>query len=294
MRILILGAAGMLGHKLWQIAQNRFETWATVRSSYNQYLAYDLFDSERLLDGVDVYNLDTVAQVFAKVQPQVVINCVGIVKQLPTANNPIASLSINSLIPHQLAELCQEVDARLIHISTDCVFSGHKGMYAEDDVSDAEDFYGRTKFLGEIDGPGCLTLRTSLIGRELCSSHGLVEWFLANRGGKVHGYSRAIFSGFTTLVTTRIIGDIIEHHPSLSGIYHVSSDPINKNDLLCLLRDTFGVQIEIELESDVQIDRSLDGKKFQRDTGFVPPSWPEMIQEMADDPTPYEQWRKDL
>jgi len=167
-------------------------------------------------------------------------------------------------------------------------------MYAEDDVSDAEDFYGRTKFLGEIDGPGCLTLRTSLIGRELCSSHGLVEWFLANRGGKVHGYSRAIFSGFTTLVTTRIIGDIIEHHPSLSGIYHVSSDPINKNDLLCLLRDTFGVQIEIELESDVQIDRSLDGKKFQRDTGFVPPSWPEMIQEMADDPTPYEQWRKDL
>jgi dTDP-4-dehydrorhamnose reductase len=294
MRILILGAAGMLGHKLWQIAQNRFETWATVRSSYNQYLQYDLFDSERLLDGVDVYDLDTVAQVFAKVQPQVVINCVGIVKQLPTANNPIASLSINSLIPHQLAELCQEVDARLIHISTDCVFSGHKGMYAEDDVSDAEDFYGRTKFLGEIDGPGCLTLRTSLIGRELCSSHGLVEWFLSNRGGKVRGYSRAIFSGFTTLVTTRIIGNIIEHHSSLSGIYHVSSDPINKNDLLCLLRDTFGVQIEIELESDVQIDRSLDGKKFQRDTGFVPPSWPEMIQEMADDPTPYEQWRKDL
>jgi len=294
MRVLILGAAGMLGHKLWQIFQERFDTWATVRSGYSQYTHCDLFGSERLIDGVDVFDFDTVVQVFAKVRPQIVVNCIGVVKQLPAANNPITGLAINSLFPHRLVSLCQAAGTRLIHISTDCVFSGNKGMYTEDDVSDAEDFYGRTKFLGDVDDEGCLTLRTSLIGRELYSSHGLVEWFLSNQDGKVCGFRRAIFSGFTTLVMSRIIADIVENHPSLSGIYHVSSDPISKFDLLCLIRDAFGMEVEVEPDSDMQLDRSLDSSRFQSATGFVAVPWPKMIQEMADDPTLYEQWRKSL
>jgi dTDP-4-dehydrorhamnose reductase len=164
-------------------------------------------------------------------------------------------------------------------------------MYTEDDISDAEDLYGRTKFLGEVGGSGCLTLRTSIIGRELRTTSGLVEWFLSNRGSKVRGYTRAIYSGFTTLALAQIIADVLERHPGLSGVYHVSSEPINKYDLLCLLRDAFGLHIEIEPYPDVQIDRSLDSRRFRAATGFVSPAWPEMIHAMAADPTPYERWR---
>ena len=291
MRILILGGSGMLGHKLWQVYRNRFDTWATVRSSYRAYARYDLFDSQRLLGGVDAFNFDTVVRALVTVQPDVVINCTGIIKQLAAAKDPIVSLTINSLFPHRLALLCQASGARLIHISTDCVFSGRKGMYTEDDVSDAADLYGRSKFLGEVGAPGCLTLRTSIIGRELQTASGLVEWFLSNREGRVRGYTRAIYSGLTTLALADIITDILERHPELSGLYHVSSEPINKYDLLCLLRDAFGVQVEIEPYAEVQIDRSLDSSRFRAATDFTPPTWSDMIKAMAEDSTPYDEWR---
>ena len=291
MKLLILGGSGMLGHKLFQAYRNRFDTWATVRSNYRAYAGYALFDPHRLLGGVNASNFDTIVQTLARVQPDVVINCIGIVKQAPAAKDPLVSLTVNSLFPHRLATLCQAADARLIHISTDCVFSGKKGMYTEDDVSDAEDLYGRTKYLGEVSGKGCLTLRTSIIGRELQTSNGLVEWFLSNHGGKVRGYTNAIYSGFTTLVISDIIAGVIEHYPKLSGVYHVSSEPINKYDLLCLLRDAFRVQVEIEPYQEVCIDRSLDSSRFRVATDFTPPAWEDMIQAMAEDPTPYDKWR---
>jgi dTDP-4-dehydrorhamnose reductase len=291
MRILILGAAGMLGHKLWQAYSNRFDTWATVRSDYRDYTRYDLFDPRRLLGSVDASDFDTVVRALAAVRPDAVINCIGIIKQLPTAQDPLVSLTVNSLFPHRLANLCRASGAQMIHISTDCVFSGHKGMYTEDDVSDAEDLYGRTKYLGEVSAPGCLTLRTSIIGRELRTTSGLVEWFLSNRGGTVRGYTQAIYSGFTTLTLAQIIADILEHHPDLAGVYQVASEPISKYDLLCLLRDAFEAQIEIEPYPNAQIDRSLDSSRFRAATGFVPLSWSEMVYAMTADPAPYEQWR---
>lgn len=291
MRVLILGATGMLGHKLWQLARERFETWAAARSAYREYSKYDLFDPGRFISGVDAFDFDTVIRAFAVVRPDVVINSVGIVKQLPTSKDPLVSLTVNSLFPHRLASLCQAGGARLIHVSTDCVFSGRKGMYTEDDISDAEDLYGRSKFLGEVGGPGCITLRTSIIGRELRTSSGLVEWFLHNRGGKVRGFNRAMYSGLTTLILARTIANTIEQHPELAGVYQVSSEPISKFELLCLLRESFDMEVEIEPYPDVQVDRTLDSSHFRATTGFTPPTWQEMIQEMADDSTPYEQWR---
>ena len=287
MRILVLGGAGMLGHKLWQVFQECFDTWVTVRSSYSAYARYSLFDQDRVLGDVDVFNFDTVMRAVATVRPDVVVNAIGIIKQLPTAKDPIVSLTVNSLFPHRLAVLCQTRGARLIHISTDCVFSGGKGMYTENEVSDAEDLYGRSKFLGEVSGPNCLTLRTSIIGRELGSANGLVEWFLSNRGGRVQGYTSAIYTGFPTLSLAQIIADVIERHPDLFGLYHVSSEPISKYELLYLLRETYQVPIEIEPFPDVCVDRSLDSSRFWAATGFAPPSWPKMVQAMATDPTPY-------
>jgi dTDP-4-dehydrorhamnose reductase len=292
MRVLILGGGGMLGHKLWQSYHDRFDTWVTVRSGYPDYARYQLFDPRRMLGGVEAFDFDTVVRAFAIVRPEVVINCIGIIKQLPTAKDPIISLTVNTLFPHRLAYLCQAAGARLIHISTDCVFSGRQGIYTEADVSDAEDLYGRTKFLGEVDAPGCLTLRTSIIGREMCTSSGLVEWFLSQRGRQVHGYTQAIYSGFTTLTLAQIIADVLERHPNLSGVYHVSSDPISKYDLLVLLREAFDVQIEIQPDAEIKIDRSLNSRRFRETVGFSPPTWAMMLQALAADPTPYEEWRR--
>lgn len=292
MRILILGAGGMLGHKLCQVYRDRFETWATMRSSYQEYAGLGFFDPERLLDGIDTSEFDTVVRAFEKAQPNVVINAIGIVKQVPAAKDPIASLTVNSLLPHRVAKLCQSTGTRLIHISTDCVFSGHKGMYTEDDIPDADDLYGRSKLLGEVSGPNCLTLRTSIVGREIKTTNGLVEWFLSSSGRRVQGYTNAIFSGFPTLILADIIADIIDRQPDLSGLYHVSSEPISKLQLLSLFREAFQLSIEIEPCPSMSIDRSLDSGRFRAATGYGPPAWPEMVQMMASDPTPYELWRQ--
>ena len=246
MRVLILGGGGMLGHKLWQVCRDRFETWVTVRSNYNEYARYELFELKHMLGGVEALNFDTIVQAFAVVHPDVVINCIGIIKQLPMAQDPIAGLTVNALFPHRLVNLCQVGGIRLIHISSDCVFSGRKGSYTEADVPDAEDLYGRAKLLGEVGGAQSLTVRTSIIGRELQTTSGLVEWFLSQRGGKVRGYTHAIYSGFTTLALALVIADVIERHSDLVGLYQISSKPITKYDLLCLLRDAFAVPVEIE------------------------------------------------
>jgi dTDP-4-dehydrorhamnose reductase len=290
-RVLVLGATGMLGHKLWQVLRERFDTWATARAGYSECACRGLFDANRFVGGVDAFDFDSVLRAFAAVHPDVVINGIGIIKQVPAARDAMASLSVNSLFPHRLAALCQAGDARLIHISTDCVFSGRRGMYTEADVSDAEDLYGRTKFLGEVAGSGCLTLRTSIIGRELRTSFGLVEWFLAQAEGQVRGYTRALYSGFTTLALAKMMADVIEHHPQLSGVYQVSSDPISKYELLELLRTAFDLKVVIEPYPDVLVDRTLDRSRFSAVTGFSPPGWQEMVREMAADPTPYRQWR---
>lgn len=290
-RVLIFGAGGMLGHKLCQRFNGRFDTWATVRSFPSTYSKFQLLDDRNLLGGVDAANFDSVMRAVAVVQPDVVINCIGIIKQLSAAKDPIASLTINSLFPHRLALICQPAGIRMIHISTDCVFSGRKGMYTEDDPSDAEDLYGRSKFLGEVGDQGCLTLRTSIIGRELEAASGLVEWFLSNRGGRVRGFTNAIYSGFTTLALADIIGELIDSWPGLSGVYQVSSEPIDKFTLLMMLRDAFGIDIEIDPYADFVINRSLNSSRFWTTTKLAAPTWHAMMQALAEDITPYATWR---
>ena len=293
-RVLILGGAGMLGHRLLLGLRGGCELWATVRRPLREYERYGIFDRATTIDGIDATDIQSVIDTLAVVRPTVVINCVGIIKQRPTAQDRLLSLTVNAVLPQRLQRLCQAAGARLIHFSTDCVFRGDKGMYTEDDPSDAIDLYGRSKFLGETDGEGALTLRTSIIGRELDTRSGLVEWFLSQRGGQVHGFTRAIYSGFTTHALARILRTIIADHRNLSGTVNVASEPITKHDLLQLIRRAYHVDIDIVPEATTCVDRSLDGSRFQRATGFVPPPWPAMIEEMAADPTPYDEWRTDV
>ena len=246
----------------------------------------------RTIGGVDVMDFDTVVRAFAQVKPDVIVNCIGIIKQLKEAKDPIISINLNSLFPHRLAELCAATGARMLHMSTDCVFSGRKGNYTEEDVSDAEDLYGRTKLLGEVNREGCLTIRTSILGRDFVKQSAFLEWFLSNRGERVRGYVNAIYTGFPTQVLARIMGDLIAEHPNLSGLYQVSSDPISKYDLLINIRDAMRLDIEIEPYENFYCDRSLDSSRFRSETQYPIPGWDEMISELARDNTPYDLWRQ--
>lgn len=278
--VLVLGASGMLGHAVMRVfaSDPAFSAVGTVRSlGAQRALPVDL--RERVRVGVDVEHPDSLMQAFAAVRPAIVINCVGVVKQLSDANDPLVALPINALLPHRLARLCEVAGARLIHVSTDCVFSGSVGNYREDQPADALDLYGRSKLLGEVDRPHAVTLRTSIIGHELGSAHGLVGWFLSQEKS-VKGYTKAVFSGFPTVELARIMRDVVVPRTDLHGLYHVSSAPIAKYDLLCRIAQTYGKVIDIIPDDRLVIDRSLDSTRFRQITGYVPPSWSELIDQM--------------
>ena len=282
----------MLGHKLVQILGRQFELWTTVRNKFEVYEKFHIFDKSKTFQNVNVENEFEIEKVITDLNPQVVINAVGIIKQIPSAQNVIETLTINSILPHKLAAAAKKNNSRFITVSTDCVFRGDKGFYREDDISDATDLYGRSKNLGEVTAENCLTLRTSIIGRELSSRHSLVEWLLSNRGQKVRGFSNAIYSGFPTIIFADIIADVILNQPKLQGLYHVSSEPINKYDLLRLINEKYKAGIEIEEDGEFKIDRSLNSTKFRNETGFIPLDWEKMVEIMAGDPTPYDDWKK--
>lgn len=272
----------MLGNAVFRLLTESTETevFASVRSE-RALARFPADMAPRIITNIDVENTDMLARLFDTVRPDVVVNCVGIVKQLSTAKDPLAALPVNAILPHRLARLASLVGARLVHISTDCVFDGARGNYAEEDMPNAADLYGRSKLLGEVDYPNAITLRTSIIGRELDSSHGLVDWFLS-QSGSVKGYRRAVFSGLPTVELARVIRDYVLPRPELRGLYHVSAEPIDKYRLLSIVAEVFGKSITIEPYDDFAIDRSLDSSRFRAATGYVPPSWPSLVRAMRD------------
>ena len=281
MRILILGGDGMLGHRLLLSWRERHEIRVTLRQDLAAYREFGFFTSKNAYAGVDVRAIDRLTEVLADFRPDAVVNAVGIVTQRADARAVIPNLEINALLPRRLAVLCQPAGTRLVHLSTDCVFSGRKGSYAETDPADAQDIYGRTKYLGEVDDPNCITLRTSFIGKELLRKTALLEWFLAQTGS-IRGFRKAIFSGFTTIEIARIIETLLTRFPGASGVYHVSSEPISKFELLGLIKKRLGLAIEILPYDDFVCDRSLDSTRFRREFGYRPPDWPTMVDELAE------------
>jgi dTDP-4-dehydrorhamnose reductase len=279
-RILILGASGMLGNALYRFfsASKNYVTYGTSRSP-QLMPALPLALRPNIIQDINVENKSGMTELLARIQPNVVVNCVGLVKQLAQANDAVAAIKINALLPHQLARYCQQVNARLIHVSTDCVFSGAKGLYVEQDLPDAQDLYGRSKLLGEVDYDNAITLRTSIIGHEVNSRHGLVDWLLSQKG-QVKGYRKAIFSGLPTVELARVVRDFVIPRPELHGTYHVSASPINKYELLKLVADTYQRPISIIPDDNLIIDRSLASTRFKLATGYKPTEWPELIRLM--------------
>jgi dTDP-4-dehydrorhamnose reductase len=280
-KILILGVTGMLGHALFtELSKNEnYDVYATARSLHGLSQCFSPELLKKIRKDVDADNFDTVIRALASIQPNIVINCIGLIKQLPIASDPLTTITINAQLPHRISLACRAAGARMLHISTDCVFDGVKGQYTENDPSNATDLYGRTKFLGEVQYPHCVTLRTSIIGHELKGGYGLIDWFLAQEG-KIRGFTKAIYTGFPTIEIARIINEYVIPNIELNGLYQVSSEPISKYDLLKLVAQKYGKNIEIESYDGFYSDRSLDSSKFRNMTGYNPPSWVELIDKM--------------
>jgi dTDP-4-dehydrorhamnose reductase len=280
MKVLVLGASGMLGNAMFRIlveAENMQVIGSLRSSSYRKHFPASMQQS--LYSGVDVKCTDDLAEFIADQRPDVIINCIGLVKQLSSSKDPMQAIAINSLLPHRLAYMCQLANARLVHFSTDCVFSGNKGSYTESDLSDAEDLYGKSKFLGEVSAPHAVTVRTSIIGHELESKNGLIDWFLSS-SGSIKGFTKMIFSGLPTNELAAIVRDYILKDASLHGVYHVSAKAISKYQLLAIVAEVYGKEIQIAPDDEVVLDRSLVSTRFRELTGYNPPEWRDLVQSM--------------
>ncbi len=281
MRLLILGGSGMLGHQLWRGLHAQHDTWVTLRRPVPDFAVHNLFDETKAIQFDDITNDTALERALGQAKPEALINCVGLIKQRDESSNEALTLRVNAEFPHRLAKRCGEAGARLIHFSTDCIFAGTKGNYTESDPSDAADLYGQSKHQGEVADAHSVTLRTSVIGHELSTNVALLDWFLSQRGQTVNAYTKAIYSGFTTLEMARIVDRILTQHTDLSGVWHVASEPISKFGLLQLCREKLGWEGVIEPNDEFVCDRSLNADRFNQATGYSPPSWEAMISELA-------------
>ena len=285
-KVLVLGVRGMLGHAVFYTLSKKddLDVFGTVRNQEEFSVLEKVFDAEclkKIRHGVDAGNMDSMRKAVEYIRPDIVINCIGLIKQAKAGKDPLPNITLNAQLPHLIAKICEANDARMIHVSTDCVFDGEKGNYTEDDLPDAKDYYGMTKYLGEVDYPHCITIRTSIIGHEIGTNLALVDWFLS-QDEDVKGFTGAIYTGFPTIEIARIIHEFIVPNRELTGLFHVSSDPISKYELLQLFAAQYEKNIKIEPYDEFHCDRSLISTRFREKTGYVPPAWPELVAQLHD------------
>ena len=284
MRILILGANGLIGHTLWEQFSGKYDTFATVRMPKSELVRYtSIFNSDKVIDRIDINELSQLKGVLKTLKPDYILNCTGITKRRNEINQVETALTINSIFPHKLAQWCLENGSRSINFSTDCVFHGENGDYNEQSITTAEDNYGRSKAFGEVkDNANSLTIRSSFIGRELLYKSELLEWFISQNGKTVKGFKNAMYSGVSTIYMSKVVSHIIDNYPALHGLYQLAPEqPISKYDLLHIARKSFGLNIEIVPEEDFVSNKSLNGTKLKNKINIEVPTWQSMMDELA-------------
>lgn len=284
MRILILGGNGMIGHKMYQVLSKSYEdTWVLFKKKADQVAFNEIFNKDKIVDNFDLTQFDKLAIILDKLSPDVIINAAGITIRRGINDNKYKSILVNTALPHFLDNWTKTNNKRLIHFSTDCVFSGKKGFYTEESVTDAEDTYGKTKALGEVISTNSLTLRSSMIGRELENKTELLEWFLDQNETKVKGFTNVIYSGITTIRMANYVHIIIRDYPEMHGIYNVSSNSISKYDLVNIFNSLFMKGISIVPDNNYTSNKDLDSKKFYEETNLIKPNWKELAEELLID-----------
>ena len=281
MKILILGGDGMIGHKMAQVlsVQNH-EIVISIREKKELTLKSI---SSKVKVFLNDFIKDSILDFLDKVNPDVIINAIGITIRRGAAENISDTIYLNSLFPHQISSWALAFKKRLIHFSTDCVFSGSEGSYLEDATPNALDYYGKTKGLGEINSKSSLTIRSSMIGPELYNKTELFEWIINNKEKEINGFSRVMYSGVTTVYMARLLADLIDNHKNLIGIYNIASKPISKFELLHLINDNFDLGLIINDNKTVISNKTLNASKIEKVIGFQPPSWDELIFELKKD-----------
>lgn len=281
MKVLVLGAGGMIGHIMYAKLKKTCDVYGCLRRSIADYNQFKIFDPNKIFDGVDVNDFKNVETILNQLKPDVILNCIGITLRKKEINDLMACIDINSLFPHKLKAWVQNNGAHLIHFSTDCVFNGKNDFYNELSSPSANDTYGKTKYLGEVIGEHCLTIRGSMIGRELYGKSELLEWALSQSGKTILGYKNVSYSGVTTSTMADLIEKIILSGTLLTGLWHVSSMPISKFDLLVKINNAFNLKMKINEESDHCSKKNLNSDKIKKQLGFVCPSWDEMITQLV-------------
>jgi len=267
-KTIILGASGLIGHQVYsRLKANK--NFSVFSFAHQRKISEDTI----LLDARDEHLLE---KAIVDINPDVIVNCLGVL--IAEANrDPENATFLNAYIPQRLKSVANALDAKLVHISTDCVFSGKKGSYTECDFRDADDTYGRAKALGEVIESPHVTLRTSVVGPEIKEGEELFHWFMSQEG-KIKGFTKSIWSGVTTLELAKAVEWAIEK--DIHGLYHITNGvPINKYELLMLFKKYTNKQIEIESVEGKVADKSfLDTRK---DIDYAVRSYEEMISEMV-------------
>jgi dTDP-4-dehydrorhamnose reductase len=284
MRVIILGVSGLIGHKLLQKLSSDFEIFGVLHHSKDYYNNPPLFSGQNIIENINVSEFDILKGVLYTVNPDIIINCVGITKRKIDINDPLDAISINSAFPHQLAKWAKVNKKRVIHFSTDCVFNGKIGNYTETSLSSAEDVYGKTKYLGELHYDNTITIRSSFIGQELFDKTELFEWFLAQSGKQIKGFKNTLYSGVSTIFMASVVKDIILNYPGLSGLYQLATEkPISKYQLLNLAKKVFDVKVDIIPDIEHIHCPTLDASKLRKAINIAVPSWEEMMTDLLAD-----------
>lgn len=282
MKVLILGASGMLGSTAFNtLRENGYEVYGTVRSR----AASERLRAKRslIIEGITAENIESISEVLANIKPDFVINCIGIVKQDSNAQSIEKILPVNSIFPHRLAALCKIGEIKMIHISTDCVFSGKKGNYREEEEKDATDLYGISKGLGEVNEMEgtALTLRTSVVGHELNSNRSLIDWFLSNKpGSNIEGYEKVFYNGLSTVEVCKVLKIVMESEKWKSGLINLSGEKINKANLLRMVNKVYSAGVNICSVNKPTLDRTLNSDRFREMYNYKPPSWEMQLNDL--------------
>lgn len=271
-KILILGVNGLLGNRVFlNLSKNKkLNIYGLARKkSLNKS-----FSAKKIIYGVDVSDFKKLRNTIKLLKPDVILNCVGVINKKIKSIKEAKVIKINSLLPHYLDNLSAQFKFKLIHISTDCIFKGNKNFYNENSLSDVDNLYGLSKSAGEINNNRSLTIRTSIIGHELNSQNGLVDWFLSQK--TVFGFANVIYSGMTTNELSKIIENCILRY-NLRGLYQVSSAPISKFDLLKLINNIYNSNINIKKNISIKKKLVLKSDRFKKETKYRVSSWEKQI-----------------
>lgn len=262
----------MLGFTLFNYlkTKKKLKVFGTIRKKVSK--------QKNILTKIDIKDFKLLKKRILEISPDMIINCIGIVKSEVKNISKYQVIKINSKLPNYLNKISSKLNFKLVHISTDCVFSGKNKINSEKSVTKPLDLYGKSKLAGEFKSNTNIVIRTSIIGHEIDYKRGLLEWFLKQEGS-IFGFSKAFFSGLTTLELSKIIYEKIIFKKDLSGIYHVSGKKINKYNLLKKIRKIYNKKINIKKESKFSINRSLDSTRFISRTGYVKKNWDIMILE---------------